>query len=108
MDSVNLGSCGTIFTDQKKCMYKWTCTVQICVVQKSIVLLCKNICTHRVSLVADKESACNVGDPGSILGSGISPEKGNGNPLQYSCLENSMDRVHGNGVWGHKESDTTE
>ena len=39
-----------------------------------------------------KESACNVGDPGSIPGSGRSLEEGNGNPLQYSCLENSMDR----------------
>ena len=39
-----------------------------------------------------KESAYNVGDPGSIPGSGRSPGKGNGNPHQYSCLENSMDR----------------
>ena len=39
-----------------------------------------------------KESACNVGDPGSIPGSGRSPGEGNGNPLQYSCLENPMDR----------------
>ena len=38
-----------------------------------------------------KESACNVGDPGSIPGLGRSPEEGNGNPLQYSCLENPMD-----------------
>ena len=38
-----------------------------------------------------KASACNVGDPGSIPGSGRSPEEGNGNPLQYSCLENPMD-----------------
>ena len=42
-----------------------------------------------------KESACSAGDPGSILGSGRSPGKGNGNPLQYSCLENSKDR----GAW---------
>ena len=41
------------------------------------------------------ESACNVGDLGSIPGSGSSPGEGNGNPLQYSCLENSMDR----GAW---------
>ena len=40
-----------------------------------------------------KESVCNVGDPGSIPGVEISPGKGNGNPLQYSCLENSMERV---------------
>ena len=39
-----------------------------------------------------KASACNVGDPGSIPGSGRSPGEGNGNPLQYSCLENFMDR----------------
>ena len=39
-----------------------------------------------------KESACNAGDPGSIPGSGRSPGAGNGNPLQYSYLENSMDR----------------
>ena len=39
-----------------------------------------------------KESACNVGDLGSIPGSGSSPGEGNGYPLLYSCLENSMDR----------------
>ena len=39
-----------------------------------------------------KESACNVGDLGSIPGSGRFPGDRNGNPLQYSCLENSMDR----------------
>ena len=48
-----------------------------------------------------KESACITGDPGSIPGSGISPGEGNGCPLQYSCLENSVNReaweatVHG-------------
>ena len=42
-----------------------------------------------------KESACNAGDLGSIPGSGRSPGEGNGNPLQYSCLENGMDR----GAW---------
>ena len=39
-----------------------------------------------------KESACNAGDPGLIPGWGRSPGEGNGNPLQYSCPENSMDR----------------
>ena len=39
-----------------------------------------------------KESAWNAGDPGSIPGSGRSPGKGNSSPLQYSYLENSMDR----------------
>ena len=38
-----------------------------------------------------KESAYNAGDPGSIPGSGRSPGEGNGNPLQYSCLENPTD-----------------
>ena len=42
-----------------------------------------------------KESACNVGDPGLIPGSRRFPGEGNGNPLQYSCLEKSMDR----GAW---------
>ena len=39
-----------------------------------------------------KESACNEGDLGLIPGSGRSPGLGNGNPLQYSCLGNPMDR----------------
>ena len=39
-----------------------------------------------------KASASNVGDPGSIPGSGRSSGEGNGNPFQYSCLENPMDR----------------
>ena len=39
-----------------------------------------------------KECACNAGDLGSIPGLGISPGGGNGNPLQNSCLKNSMDR----------------
>ena len=56
-----------------------------------------------------KESACKDGDPGSIHGSGRSPREGNGNPLQYSCLENSMDR----GAWqppvhGLTKSDMTD
>ena len=42
-----------------------------------------------------KESTCNVGDLGLIPGSGRFPGEGNGNPLQYSCLENPMDR----GAW---------
>ena len=50
-------------------------------------------------MVQGKESACNAGDTGdtgSIPGSRRSPGGGNGNPLQYSCLENPMDRI----AWG--------
>ena len=56
------------------------------------------------------ESACNVGDSGLIPGLGRSPGEGNGNPLQYSCLENPMDRE----AWGatvtksHEELDMAE
>ena len=54
-----------------------------------------------------KESVCKAEDPSLILGSRRYPTEGNGNPLQYSCLENPMDRE----AWQaavHKESDTTE
>ena len=55
-----------------------------------------------------KESACSVGDLGSIPGLGRSSGEGNGYPLQYSCLENPMDR----GAWGLQsmglQSDTIE
>ena len=43
-----------------------------------------------------KESTCKAGDPGSIPGSERPPGEGNGNPLQYSCLGNPMER----GAWG--------
>ena len=63
-------------------------------------------------LLSCKESTCNargIGDMGSVPGSGRSPGGGNGNPLQYSCLENPVDR----GAWwatvhGVTESDMTE
>ena len=57
-----------------------------------------------------QETACNAGGAGSIPRSGRSPEEGNGNPLQHSCLGNPMDR----GAWWAtvhgitKESDTTQ
>ena len=59
--------------------------------------------------VNGKESACQAGGMGLIPGLGRSPGKGNDNPLQYSCLENPMDRGAG---WGTvhgvaKESDIT-
>ena len=57
-----------------------------------------------------KESACNVGDLGSITWLGRSPGEGHGNPLQYSCLENSHGQrsLAGYSPWGGKELDTTE
>ena len=45
--------------------------------------------------LSGKESTCQVGDTGSILGSGRYPREGNGNTLHYSCLENPIDR----GAW---------
>ena len=65
-------------------------------------------CDLRLTYGSDsKASVYNAGDLGLILGSGRSPGEGNGNPLQYFCLENPMD----GGAWcpwGHKESDMTE
>ena len=56
-----------------------------------------------------KESTYNGGDLGSIPGSGRSPGEGNGNPLQYSCLENPHGQeAGGHSPWGHQESDVTE
>ena len=59
--------------------------------------------------LSGKESASQAGDTGSLPGSGRSPREGNGTLLQYSCLENSMDR----GAWwaivhGVTESDVAE
>ena len=73
-------------------------------------LKCVTCIVHFISIIIpwglpgdsdSKKPACNAGDRGLIPGSGISPGEGNGNPLQYSCLESSMDRgalqatVHG-------------
>ena len=59
----------------------------------SLLKLLTDQVVYRASLVSSvgKESAYNAGDPGSILRSGRYPGEGNGNPLQYSCLENLMD-----------------
>ena len=49
-----------------------------------------------------KESTCNAGDLGSVAGSGRSPGEGNGNPLQYPCLENHAQRsLAGYSPWNH-------
>ena len=57
-----------------------------------------------------KESACNAGDLGSVPGLGRSPGEGNGNPPQYSCLKNSMDRGAWQATvqWGYTELDMTK
>ena len=57
-----------------------------------------------------KESACNVGDLGSIPGLGGSPGGGHGNPLQYPCLANRHGQrsLAGCSPWSRRESDTTE
>ena len=59
------------------------------------------------------KSACSAGDPGSNPGLGRSPREGNGNPLQYFCLENSVDggpwqaTVHGVAKVGHDDTNST-
>ena len=71
------------------------------------------IISHWASLVAQalENQPANAGDSGSIPGSGRSPGVGNGNPLQYSCLGNHMDRGAcprtGEPSWGHEELDMT-
>ena len=68
--------------------------------------------TATASLVGSdgKESAFKAENPRSIPGSGRSPEGGQGNQLQYSCLENSHGQrsLVGHSTWGCKESDTFE
>ena len=57
-----------------------------------------------------KESACNAGDLSLILGLGRAPGEGNGNPFQYSCLENAHGQrnLAGCSPWDRKELDLTE
>ena len=65
----------------------------------AFLLLVCSLFNHKTAFCpwssVSKESACNAGDLGSIPGFERSPGEGNGNPLQYSCLENPMDR----GAW---------
>ena len=77
----------------------------VCGVAKSWTWL-----SHWTGRSESKASACNAGDQGSIPGSGRSPGEGNGNPLQYSCLEKSQGQrsLVGYSPWGCKQSDTTE
>ena len=93
------------------CMYVlfWLCWVFVAARGLSLVAVCR-LFIAVASLVSaqalecgdfpcssvGEDSACSAGDLGSVLGSGTSPGVGNGDPLQYSCLENSMD----SGAWG--------
>ena len=56
------------------------------------VCVCVSVCTDFPDGSSSKEYACNAGDVDLIPGLGRSPAEGNGSPLQYSCLEHSMDR----------------
>ena len=67
---------------------KW----QVATIKKTGRLAGSHLCLGRPGGSDGKESICNVGDLGSIPGSGRSPGGGNGNRLQYSCLKNSMNR----------------
>ena len=66
----------------------WENVVYAC----SVVQLYPTLCDPMDCGSDSKDSAYNVGNPDAIPGLGKSPVEGNGNPLQYSCLENSMDR----------------
>ena len=85
--------------------------------QKEIICMCVCIYIHTYTYIeifpcssVSKESACNAGDLGSIPESGRSPAEGNGNPRQYSYLENPHGQrsLVGYSPWGHKELDRTE
>ena len=77
---------GVVF--QLYILYKWNHAIFVCV-----FIFPFNITSVGSPGGSDgKDSTCNSGDLGSIPGSGRSPGEGNGNSLQYSCLENPMDR----------------
>ena len=73
-------------------------------------LTVRHFCLGFPSSSAGKESTCSAGDLGLIPGLGRSPGGGRGNPLQYSCLENSHGQRSqvGYSLWGGKKSDTNE
>ena len=80
---------------------------------KHLIMSQPTFIKERIAIINDssvgKESACNAGDLGSISRSGRSPGGGNGNPLQYSCLEHPMDReAQWAMVHGVAESDMNE
>ena len=75
------------------CVYRHVSSIYLVTYIYVCVYVCVYICFPCGS--DSKESACNAGDPDLIPGMGRSPGERNDNPLQYSCLENSM----GRGVW---------
>ena len=85
-------------------------------IHKDIIFICVCVCVLKVWLLGfprssvDKESACSAGDLASIPGLGRSLGEGNGDPLQYPCLEKSYGQrvLVGCSPWGRKESGTTE
>ena len=74
------------------CIYAYTC-IQDTNTNTQAVCVCVCVCVHFPCDSAGKESACNVGDLGSIPGLGRSPGEGKGYPLQYSGLENTMNCI---------------
>ena len=79
---------------------------------RHLLIVIKWLRASQVAQVVENMPATtgDIRDAGSIPGSGRSPAEGHGNPLQYSCLENPMNRGAwwAYSPWGHKESDTTE
>ena len=93
--------------------YMYVCVCIICIYVYMCVYIYRHIYIGTCIYIGDsdgKASGYNAGDPGSIPGSGKSPGEGNGNPLQYYCLENPLDwrSMVGYSPWGCKESDTAE
>ena len=86
-----LNSCGAYFVARWRMGSSWLLHWQV----GSLLLSHRRIPSIYLGGSDGEASARNVGDPGSLPGSGRSPGEGNGTPLQYSCLENSMD----GGAW---------
>ena len=85
------------------CMHKYT-HMSVCVILSTALL------PGFLGGSDNKESTCNVGDSGSVPGSGRFPGEGNSYPLQYSCLEKPIRRGvwQGYSPWGHKKYDRTK
>ena len=84
--------------EKKKKKEKRDCLCILVTLHPSLTMIFRDgvyPCEGLLQWLSGKESACNAGDLGSVPGSGKSPGGGHSNPLQYSCLENPMDR----GAW---------